>query len=141
MKSILLILLVSFIFTSVLRIQVKTKEDIPKLMSFGNTKSLKIESMLPETKVERKMTPVLEELERYFYVILDNETKVRELQQDLLKKDFINAAFYSADAQLPYIKQQTPSYQNTQRYLNQSIDGVDMYYAFNMNGGRGLFVL
>ncbi len=139
MRVFIVLALISLLFAYGvdLMVQVKRLEDIPKLLTYSKTKKLLFVPLLPETKVERKRTDVVMQLERYFYIPQVESKSVEAIQQDLLAKDFINAAYISPQSELPYVAQNTPNFQNLQGYLNKTIEGVDMYFARTHEGGKG----
>jgi len=77
MKEILfLIFFISFIYSEKLdlMVQVKTLADVSKLNSFAKSNQMTFESILPETKVSRKRTETIMQLERYFYTKVETGT-------------------------------------------------------------------
>jgi hypothetical protein len=137
MKVVIILGLISFLlaYNIDLMVQVKRSTDVSKLNAFAKSKSLTFIPLLPETKVARKRTETIMMLERYYYVTVELKS-VEDVQKELLSKDFINAAYVSPKSELPVVKN-TPNYQSQQGYLNKSIEGVDMYYARTIPGGKG----
>jgi len=123
---------------------------ILKNFAYAQEHQLNFEAVLPPSKTPRERTEILDRLERYFFTFLENkdENYKTTLQTNLLNKDWIEAAWFAPEHELPVDKvtleaqkqqpkQQTPLFQNRQIYLNEPPVGIGMNHVFNLTGGRG----